>query len=172
MARSSPLGLDEVCHVHPEEGPRLARAVRRLAVVTLGALHVQAAVLPLAGDATGAGVGMRAGLLDEPMSAVSGQWVGRTSSGRLVSLVLRVSEGAVVADATLDGVVADVTNGPRPLVTPTVSGRTMAFGVLADAVRQVAGARGRDVCVAGIRPARPARRIDAHLGSVVEGQLS
>ena len=101
-----------------------------LAVVTLGAWHTQAAVLPLAADPTG-GVGMRAGLLDEPMSTVSGQWVGHTSSGRVISLVLRINEGAVVGGATLDGVVADVTNGPRPLVTPTVTGRTMAFAVLA-----------------------------------------
>jgi len=99
------------------------------AMVTLGTLHVQAAVLPLTGGATDSGVGMRAGLLDEPMSTVSGQWVGRTSSGRLISLVLRVSQGAVVDDATLDGVVAEPTNGPRPLVTPTVTGRTMAFAV-------------------------------------------
>lgn len=100
-----------------------------MAIVTLGALHVHAAVLPLAGDATGGGVGMRAGLLDQPMSTVSGQWVGRTSSGRLISLVLRDSQDAVVRDATLGAVVADVTNGPRPLVTPTVTGRTMAFAV-------------------------------------------
>jgi hypothetical protein len=102
-----------------------------MAVVTLAAWHVQAAVLPLTGDATGGGVGPRASLLDEPMSHVSGQWVGHTSSGRLISLVLRINEGAVVGGATLDGVAADVTNGPRPLVTPTVTGRTMAFGVLA-----------------------------------------
>jgi len=102
-----------------------------LAVVTLGAWQAQAAVLPLAGDSTAGGVGIRAGLLDEPMSTVSGQWVGYTSSGRVISLVLRINEGAVVRGATLDGVVADVTNGPRPLVTPTVTGRTLAFGVLA-----------------------------------------
>jgi hypothetical protein len=84
--------------------------------------------LPLTSDLTGGNMGMRAGLLDEPMSAVSGQWVGRTSSGRLISLVLRVSQGVVVGDATLDGVVAD-DNGPRPLVTPRVIGRTVAFSV-------------------------------------------
>jgi len=100
-----------------------------LAVVALGALHVHAAVLPLTGDASEQDVGMRAGLLDAPMSTVSGQWVGRTSSGRLVSLVLRVSQGVVVGDATLDGVVADADSGPRPLVTPTVIGRTVAFSV-------------------------------------------
>jgi hypothetical protein len=99
-----------------------------VAAITLGALHVHAAVLPLAGDAA-TGTGLRAGLLDEPMSSVSGHWVGRTSSGRLVSLVLRVSDSAVVGGATLDGVVADITNGPRPLVTPTVLGRTLAFAV-------------------------------------------
>jgi hypothetical protein len=100
-----------------------------MASLTLVALNVHAAVLPLTGDASAHGLGMRAGLLDEPMSAVSGQWVGRTSSGRLVSLVLRVSQGIVVGDATLDGVVADVDSGPRPLVTPTVIGRTVAFSV-------------------------------------------
>jgi hypothetical protein len=101
-----------------------------IAVVTLTAWHAQAAVLPLAGDAAGGGVGTRAGLIDGLMSTVSGQWVGHTSSGRVVSLVLRISEGAVVGDATLDGVVAEDGKGPRPLVTPTVTGRTMAFGVL------------------------------------------
>jgi hypothetical protein len=35
-----------------------------------------------------------------------------------------------VGNATLDGVVADDSKGPRPLVTPTVTGRTLAFGVL------------------------------------------
>ena len=99
-----------------------------VAAITLGALHVHAAVLPLSGDAA-TGTGLRAGLLDGPMSSVSGHWVGRTSSGRLVSLVLRVSDSAVVGGATLDGVVADITNGPRPLVTPTVFGRTLAFAV-------------------------------------------
>ncbi len=76
-----------------------------MTVVILGALHVQAAVLPLYSDVSGEGVGMRAGLLDGPISAVSGHWVGRTDSGRLVSLVLHVSRGVVVGDATLDGMV-------------------------------------------------------------------
>ena len=40
------------------------------------------------------------------MFAVSGEWVGRTSSGRLVSLVLRVNDGAIVGGATLDGIVS------------------------------------------------------------------
>jgi hypothetical protein len=101
-----------------------------MSVVALAAWHAQAAVLPLSGDPTGGGAGTRAGLLDGPMSTVSGQWVGHTSSGRVVSLVVRISEGAVVGDATLDGVVADDSKGPRPLVTPTVTGRTLAFGVL------------------------------------------
>jgi hypothetical protein len=106
------------------------RTAAVMSVVTLAAWHAQAAVLPLSGDPTGGGAGTRAGLLDGPMSTVSGQWVGHTSSGRVVSLVVRISEGAVVGDATLDGVVADDGKGPRPLVTPTVTGRTMAFGVL------------------------------------------
>jgi hypothetical protein len=101
-----------------------------MSVAILGALHVHAAVLPLSGNVTGEGVGMRAGLLDEPMSAVSGHWVGRTGSGRLVSLVLRVSHGVVLADATLDGVASDTDSGPRPLVAPTVTGRRVAFSVL------------------------------------------
>ncbi len=100
-----------------------------IAVVASGTWHANAAVLPLSGDSSLGGVGTRAGLLNEPMSAVSGQWVGRTSSGRLVSLVLRVDDDATVGNATLDGVVADVSNGPRPLVTATVTGRTLAFAV-------------------------------------------
>jgi len=100
-----------------------------VAVVALGTLHVHAAVLPLSGDTLGASLGPRAGLLDTPISTVSGEWVGRTSSGRLVSLVLRVNDGAIVGGATLDGIASEVTNGPRPLVTPTVTGRTLAFAV-------------------------------------------
>ncbi len=143
-----------------------------MAVVTLAAWHAQAAVLPLSGDPTGGGVGTRAGLLDGPMSTVSGQWVGHTSSGRVVSLVLRISEGAVVGDATLDGVVADARQ--RPASAGDSDGHRPHDGVRrpADALRQVPGARGRDVCVAGVRPARSARRLHAHLGSPVEGQLS
>jgi hypothetical protein len=100
-----------------------------IAVVALGALHANAAVLPLSGDVGSSLGGQRAGLLDTPMFAVSGEWVGRTTSGRLVSLVLRVNDGAIVGGATLDGIVSDITNGPRPLVTPTVTGRTLAFAV-------------------------------------------
>lgn len=100
-----------------------------MGAIAFGGLHVDAAVLPLAGDYAAGGNGMRAGLLHEPLSAVSGQWVGRTSTGRLISLVLRVGEDDVVGGATLDGVVADLTNGPRPLVTPKVTGRTVAFAV-------------------------------------------
>ena len=100
-----------------------------IAMVALGALHAHAAVLPLSGDAGSSLGGQRAGLLDAPKFAVSGEWVGRTSAGRLVSLVLRVSDGAIIVGATLDGIVPDITNGPRPLVTPTVTGRTLAFTV-------------------------------------------
>jgi len=111
-----------------------ARSLRAglVALVAFGAWQAHAAVLPLSSDASSGGA-MRAGLLPEPlpesMSGVSGQWVGRTSTGRLVSLVLKVDADARVGGATLDGVVADITNGPRPLVTPTVKGRTLAFAV-------------------------------------------
>ena len=107
-----------------------ARSLRAglFALVAFGAWQAHAAVLPLSSDAS-AGGALRAGLLQEPMSGVSGQWVGRTSTGRLVSLVLKVDADARVGGATLDGVVADITNGPRPLVAPTVQGRTLAFAV-------------------------------------------
>jgi hypothetical protein len=130
-----------------------------VAMVTFGALHVHAAVLPLGGGPAGGAVGMRAGLLEEPMSGVSGQWVGHTSSGRLISLVLRISEGVVVGDATLDGAVADVDSGPRPLVTPTVSGRTMAFEVLATPCAKSL-ARGVVTFVS-----QESARLDLHAGS-------
>lgn len=103
-----------------------------VALVACGAWQAHAAVLPLSSDASPGGA-LRAGLLHEPpeedMSGVSGQWVGRTSTGKLVSLILKMDDDARVGGATLDGVVADITNGPRPLVTPTVTGRTLAFAV-------------------------------------------
>ena len=105
-----------------------------------------------------------------PPSRVNG--LGAPVPGRLVSLVLRVSDGAVVGDATLDGVVADDTNGPRPLVTPTVTGRTMAFAVQPTPCAKSL-ARGVVTFVSrGVRTARSARRIHAHVGAPVEGQLS
>jgi hypothetical protein len=104
---------------------RSALAATLLGVIAMGG---HAAVLPLADDPLAQG-SMRAGLLTAPMAALAGQWVGRTASGRVVSLVLRVDRGAVAGDATLDGVVANAKAGPRPLVTPTMSGRTMAFAV-------------------------------------------
>jgi hypothetical protein len=130
-----------------------------VAMVTFGALHVHAAVLPLGGGPAGGAVGMRAGLLEHPMSNVSGHWVGHTSSGRLISLVLRISEGTVVGDATLDGAVADSDGGPRPLVTPTVSGRTMAFAVLATPCAKSL-ARGVVTFVS-----QESARLDLHAGS-------
>lgn len=111
-----------------------ARALRAglVALVAFGAWQAHAAVLPLSSDASPGGA-TRAGLLHEPpqedMSGVSGQWVGRTTTGKRVSLVLTVDDDARVNGATLDGVVADITSGPRPLVTPTVTGRTLAFAV-------------------------------------------
>src|SRR5687767_5450157 len=49
-----------------------------IAVIALGALQAHAAVLPLSGDAGVSLGGQRAGLLDTPMVAVSGEWVGHT----------------------------------------------------------------------------------------------
>lgn len=130
-----------------------------VAAVTLGGLHVDAAVLPPGSGPAGGAVGMRAGLLEEAMSAVSGEWVGHTSSGRLISLVLRISDGAVVGGATLDGALADADSGPHPLVTPTVSGRTMAFAVLATPCAKSL-ARGVVTFVS-----RESAQLDLHAGS-------
>jgi hypothetical protein len=106
-----------------------ARWALLVAVLAGGVLHVDGAVLPLATDALGGGAGLRSGLLSPAMNGVAGQWVGRTSTGGRISLILRVERGAVEGDAMLDGVVPEGKSGPRPLVTPTVSGRTMAFAV-------------------------------------------
>ncbi len=96
------------------------------AVVMAGALTTDAAVLPLADDLL---IASRPDLQTAPLPAVAGQWVGHTQTGRLVSLVLRVDQGTVAGDATLEGIVPDAKGGPTPLVTPTVSGRRMAFAV-------------------------------------------
>jgi hypothetical protein len=104
------------------------RSAFLLTAVAAGVLHVDGAVLPLADDLLG-GAGVRAGLLAPKITGVAGQWVGRTSSGGIVSIVLRVDGGAVAGDATLDGIVPEAKAGPRPLVAPTVTGRTMAFAV-------------------------------------------
>jgi hypothetical protein len=48
----------------------------------------------------------------------------------MVSITLRVNQGEVAGDATLDGVAADVIKpGRHPLLTPIVTGRLMAFSV-------------------------------------------
>ena len=114
--------------INPEDHPRLARAVGP------GRGHSRWAPCtwtrpscPSPGDAAG-------GEPDSGPACWTGRcigrrgWVGRTSSGGWCAGPAR-EHGAVVGDATLDGVVADSTIGPRPLVTPTVSGRTMAFAV-------------------------------------------
>ena len=106
-----------------------ARSALLLTLFTAGALHGQAAVLPLASDPLTEPPLTRAGLLTAPMAAVAGKWVGRTSTGKLVSLTLRVHRGEVEGDATLDGVVAEVKPGRHRLVTPIVTGRLMAFSV-------------------------------------------
>jgi hypothetical protein len=109
--------------------PRLRDGLLVAALLAVGALHVQTAVLPLSYEPLGDSGG-RAGLLAEPLAALSGEWTGLTDSGRPVSLVLRVAgDGGVTGDAVLKGVVADAGAGPRPLVTPTVSGQTLAFAV-------------------------------------------
>jgi hypothetical protein len=105
------------------------RSAILLALFSAGALQSQAAVLPLASDPLAEPPLTRAGLLTAPMAAVSGQWVGRTSAGKVVSLTLLVERGEVVGAATLDGVVADAKPGPRRLVTPIVTGRMIAFSV-------------------------------------------
>ena len=105
-----------------------ARAALLSTLFTVGALHGHAAVLPLANDPLTEPPLTRAGLLTAPMAAVAGQWVGRTSAGKLVSLTLRVHRGEVAGDATLDGV-AEVKPGRHRLVTPVVTGRLMAFSM-------------------------------------------
>lgn len=96
------------------------------AVIAAGAFTTDAAVLPLADDPL---IASRPDLQTPTMTTVAGEWVGRTDTGHLVSLVLRVDHGAVAGAATLDGVVPDAKAGPRPLVTPVVKGRRMAFAV-------------------------------------------
>src|SRR5262245_27712873 len=105
------------------------RSAWMLALFTASALHAHAAVLPLATDPLTEGSVPRAGLLTAPLAALAGQWVGRTSTGKVVSITLRVQRGGVEGDATLDGVAADVKPGRHRLVTPILTGRLMAFSV-------------------------------------------
>jgi hypothetical protein len=106
-----------------------ARWALLVALLAGGVLHVHGAVMPIATDAPGGGAGLRSGLLVPAMEGVAGEWVGHTSTGGRVALVLRVDHGVVEGDATLEGVVPEGKSGPRPLVGPTVSGRTIAFAV-------------------------------------------
>src|SRR5262245_11457076 len=106
-----------------------ARSAWLMALFATSALHAHAAVLPLATDPLTEASVPRAGLLTAPMAALAGQWVGRTSNGKVVSLTLRVQQGEVEGDATLDGVAADVKPGRHRLVTPILTCRLMAFSV-------------------------------------------
>jgi hypothetical protein len=107
---------------------RRLRSVLLVALATGVALHAHAAVLPLSYDAFSE-LGARAGVLAEPVATLAGKWIGRTESGKPVSIVLQVDGRAVAGAATLDGVVPNAEAGPRPLVTPTLNGRRMAFAV-------------------------------------------
>jgi hypothetical protein len=96
------------------------------------ALQASAAVLPLVDDglSSGSGGGLRGALLAEAMLGnIAGQWSGKTSAGRVVTLVLQVKLGTVSGNVMLAGVLPDATGMPLPLKRATLSGRTIIFSV-------------------------------------------
>ena len=112
----------------------IVRALAIGAVVFLNVLHSSAAaVLPVTEDlAASGGSGVRAGLLSAGMlRAMTGHWVGRTDSGKQVSLVLKVQRGSVLGHAYLHGVLPEADRTMRPLVSPTLAGKSVAFTVQA-----------------------------------------
>lgn len=121
-------GPDEDAMLNVTVSRSPARSLWLVVLFAATALHAHAAVLPLASDPLTEGV-PRAGLLTAPMAALAGQWVGRTAAGKVVSLTLRVQQGEVQGDATLDGVAADMKPGRHRLVEPILTGRLMAFSV-------------------------------------------
>ncbi len=118
---------------HPTTTTRwFARACALGAVLSMNVLQPSAAaVLPVTDDlATAGGAGMRAGLLSAgTQRAMTGHWVGRTESGKTISLVLKVERGGVLGHAYLHGVLPDADRTMRPLVSPTLAGKSVAFTV-------------------------------------------
>jgi hypothetical protein len=97
-----------------------------LSVVT----SLSAAVIPLMDDGLSSlnEGGPRAALFADAMPGViAGHWLGKTDSGRTVSLVLLVNQGAVTGNMTVSAPYSG--RPPLPLQRTMFSGRTVVFSV-------------------------------------------
>jgi hypothetical protein len=94
--------------------------------------HTSAAVIPLLDDGLSSLTegGPRAAILaDAALGTIAGRWSGKTDTGRAVSLVLLVSQGAVTGNMTVTSNPADGARPPLPLQRAMFSGRTVIFSV-------------------------------------------
>jgi hypothetical protein len=94
--------------------------------------HTSAAVIPLVDDGLSSLTegGPRAPLLvDAMLGTIAGQWSGKTDTGRAVSLVLSVTQGAVTGNMTVGSGARDISRQPLPLKRAMFSGRTVIFSV-------------------------------------------
>jgi hypothetical protein len=94
--------------------------------------HTSAAVIPLVDDGLSLlnEGGPRAPLLADAMfGVIAGHWSGKTDSGRAVTLVLRVNQGAVTGNMNVAGVAHDTSRPPLALKRAMFSGRTVIFSV-------------------------------------------
>ena len=99
-----------------------------LSVVATGS----AAVIPLLDDGLSSlnEGGPRAALLaDAMLGSIAGHWSGRTDTGRAVSLVLLINQGAVTGNMTVASSTPDTHRPPLPLRRAMFSGRTVVFSV-------------------------------------------
>lgn len=91
-----------------------------------------AAVIPLLDDGLSSlnEGGPRAALLaDAMLGSIAGHWSGRTDTGRAVSLVLLINQGAVTGNMTVASSTPDTQRPPLPLRRAMFSGRTVVFSV-------------------------------------------
>ena len=94
--------------------------------------HASAAVIPLVDDGLSSlnEGGPRAALLaDAMLGTIAGHWTGKTDTGRAVTLVLLINQGAVTGNMNVASPTPDVARPPLPLKRAMFSGRTVIFSV-------------------------------------------
>jgi hypothetical protein len=94
--------------------------------------HTSAAVIPLVDDGLSSlnEGGPRAALLaDAMLGTIAGHWTGKTDTGRAVTLVLMINQGAVTGNMNVASATPDAARPPLPLKRAMFSGRTVIFSV-------------------------------------------
>jgi hypothetical protein len=94
--------------------------------------HTSAAVIPLVDDGLSSlnEGGPRAALLaDAMLGTIAGHWTGKTDTGRAVTLVLMINQGAVTGHMNVASATPDAARPPLPLKRAMFSGRTVIFSV-------------------------------------------